>query len=151
MKNLSLMLLELRTQLESPLHAIRNIAPRFFTYATVGAIAAGCYYSLLIFQVEALHIHPLAASVASFIGGGLTSFGLNSTITFGDRRRTSWPLAKFLIISTVGLGLNAFFMVTIMSIFQVHYLIAQAAATAVVLVWNFSGNFLWTFGGTSAD
>jgi putative flippase GtrA len=119
---------------------------RFFTYASVGALSAACHYSLLILQVEALHIRPLTASVCAFIGSALLNYVLNSTITFADRRSTSWPVAKFLLISSIGLGLNSFFMATIISAFQVHYLMAQAAATVIVLLWNFSGNLLWTFG-----
>src|SRR5215831_15286744 len=105
----------------SPFYASRNLAQRFFTYSAVGAVAAACHYSLLILQVEALHIQPLAASACAFIGGVVTSYALNSTITFRDRRSTSWPLAKFLIISSVGLGMNSFFMAAILSMFHIHY------------------------------
>jgi putative flippase GtrA len=141
--------LQLGTQFRSPLAAICNIAQRFFTYAVVGAVATFCSYSLLILQVEGLHIRPLLASAVAFIGGAFASYGLNTSITFGDRRNTSWPLPKFLIISSVGLGLNTFFMASIITVFRVHYLIAQATATAIVLVWNFGGHFLWAFANQS--
>jgi putative flippase GtrA len=114
-------------------------------YAAVGAVSSACHYLLLILQVEALHIQPLASSTLAFIGGALTSYALNSTTTFGDCRNASWPLAKFLVIASIGLALNGFFMATIINTFRVHYLIAQAAATVIVLLWNFGGNFLWTF------
>jgi putative flippase GtrA len=126
-----------------------KIAQRFFTYSVVGTVAAACHYSLLILQVETLHIEPLTASTFAFIAGVVTSYALNSSITFRDRRSTSWPLAKFLIISSIGLGLNSLFMATILRIFNVHYLVAQAVATAMVLLWNFSGNFLWAFANRS--
>jgi len=29
---------------------------------------------------------------------------------------------------------------------QLHYMISQLGATGMVLVWNFLGNRLWTFG-----
>ena len=125
--------------------AIRNLAQRFFTYSAIGAVAAACHFSLLIVQVERLHVPPLAASACAFVGAALTNYVLNSTITFRDRRSTSWPLAKFFVISSVGLGLNSLFMAAILNIFHVHYLVAQGAATAMVLLWNFSGNFLWAF------
>jgi putative flippase GtrA len=108
-------------------------------------VASLVHYLLLILQVEVLRMSPLGASTIAFIGGALMSYALNSTITFGDCRNTSWPLAKFLTIASVGLALNAIFMAAIISAFRVHYLIAQAAATAIVLLWNFGGNFLWTF------
>jgi len=31
-----------------------------------------------------------------------------------------------------------------------HYLLAQVCATAVVFLWNFVGNSLWTFGAEPA-
>jgi putative flippase GtrA len=131
--------------IKSSLNAIPGITQRFLTYTVVGVVASLVHYLLLILQVEAFRMPPLAASTLAFIGGALMSYALNSTITFGDRRNTSWPLVKFLAIASIGLALNGFFMGAIMSAFRVHYLIAQAAATAIVLLWNFGGNFLWTF------
>jgi putative flippase GtrA len=138
--------LHLPTEVKFAFSPPRNVAQKFLTYTAVGAVASACHYLLLILQVEVLHFQPLVSSTFAFIGGALTSYILNSTITFGDCRNTSWPLAKFLAIASVGLALNGFFMTTIITIFQVHYLIAQAGATAIVLLWNFGGNFLWTFG-----
>jgi putative flippase GtrA len=52
---------------------------------------------------------------------------------------------KFATIAALGLALNAAIMAAGTIGLGLHYLLVQVAATAIVLLWNFSGNYLWSF------
>ena len=54
-------------------------------------------------------------------------------------------LPRFAAVATVGAAINT---VIVGSLFAagLHYLVAQVAATAIVLAWNFLANKYWTFG-----
>jgi putative flippase GtrA len=69
---------------------------------------------------------------------------LNYHFTFESERPHGPAAARFALLAGAGLLLNAIIMHVLVGA-GVHYLIAQVCATAVVLLWNFIGNSLWTF------
>jgi putative flippase GtrA len=70
------------------------------------------------------------ATIASTIGFALSAcanYWLNYHVTFSSSKPHLETAGKFAAIAALGLALNAI------------------AATAIVLLWNFSGNYLWSF------
>lgn len=118
---------------------------QFVRFAGVGAVGTVAHYVLLVILVQVFSSNAVAASTAGAVLGALVNYTLNRRFTFRSDKRHGEALTKFLIIATTGLALNSFFMFVFVEIWQVHYLYAQLVSTGLVLVWNFTGNRLWTF------
>jgi putative flippase GtrA len=70
---------------------------------------------------------------------------LNYHYTFTSNKRHRETMTKFLIVALVGMLFNGLIMSVCTEALQLHYLLAQLAATGLVLLWNFTANRFWTF------
>jgi putative flippase GtrA len=121
------------------------IIRQFLSYAGVGAIGTAGHYAVYITLVNA-GVGVTASSVAGFVVGALINYGLNYYYTFKSEQPHHQAMARFFTVALVGLLLNTL-IVFALDRMHWHYLLAQAAATIVVLLWNFAANRHWTFGG----
>lgn len=122
--------------------ALRNQLTRF---AAVGALATGVQYVLLAVFVELFRSDPVIASALSFSLSALANYILNHRMTFGGSSSHVRAFPRFFVVAILGLGINTSVMAAAYQLLSVHYLVAQAVATAVVFTWTFMGNRLWTF------
>jgi len=118
---------------------------QFLMFAGIGAIGTGGHYLTLITLVQLVHISPVLATTAGFTVGALINYVLNYRITFNSNKRHREALSKFLAVAVLGAAANAAIMSAGISLFDVHYMIIQLFATAIVLVFNFLANKHWTF------
>jgi putative flippase GtrA len=118
---------------------------RFVRFSLVGGVATAIQYALLILLVHAFGMAPTPASCIGFVLSAGVNYLLNYRFTFQSDRPHAAAAAKFGLLAGTGLLINAAIM-RLMTGAGVQYLIAQACATGVVLLWNFAGNSLWTFG-----
>jgi GtrA-like protein len=72
-----------------------------------------------------------------FVFGAMVSYVLNRRITFRHQPRFGRGLLKFIAVGAAGLGLNALIVAALAGA-RLPFILAQMAATAVVLVWNFA-------------
>jgi putative flippase GtrA len=121
------------------------VARQFLSYAGVGAIGTAGHYTLYIALVN-LGIGVTVSSMAGFIVGALINYGLNYHYTFKSEQPHHRAVVKFFSVALVGLLLNTLIVFALDSL-NWHFLLAQAAATLIVLLWNFAANRHWTFGG----
>ena len=127
-----------------PKAARRSIARQFLRFAAVGAVATAAHYAVLFSLVEFAGVAPLTATVIGFLTGGVVCYVLNRRFTFEERPAYARGLVKFLIVITIGGAVNA----AIFAFFVgqgLHYMLAQAIATLIVLVWNYAGARLVVF------
>lgn len=119
---------------------------QFFKYCMVGGTGTFLdLFSLYIF-VEYFYLNVLIASTFSFLIAVTNNFIFNKIWTFKNKSKNFRKLyIKFLIISTVGLGLTLFCMFVFVNILHIWYMLAKAMTSLIVLTWNFLGNKLWTF------
>ena len=122
-----------------------EIASEFFRFSCVGAFGAGFLFFILILLVQFFQIHAVIASTIGFSFGALINYTLNYRWTFKSQKKHKSAMPKFFFIAVIGMIFNAAIMGLLINSFEVHYLISQIAATFVVLLWNFSGNKIWTF------
>ena len=118
---------------------------QFLRFALVGTAATATTYAVLIVGVEGLHINAVTASVAGYMLGIVVNYILNYRYTFGSDQHHHVVIPKFLTVMTVGMFINAVVMYAAINWLGLHYLLAQLTAVAVVLMWSFTANRLWTF------
>ena len=120
-------------------------ARQFLTFALVGVVGTAAHYLVLVTLVEALNVPVLPATTAGFICGAIVNYVLNRRFTFNSDTEHSVALPKFLAVAILGAGINWLVVSLLLELLGLHYLLAQLAATATVLIWNFAANYLWTF------
>jgi len=122
-----------------------SLLSQFAGFASVGAMATATHYVVLIGLVQLGRVSPLIATAIGAFVGAFVSYILNYRYVFRSKAGHMTSLPKFFAIAGIGLVLNSFFMWIFNTGLHLHYLLAQAIATGLVLVWSFSANRIWTF------
>jgi len=118
---------------------------QFLLFAGIGTIGTIGHYTTLIILVQFWTIDPVVASTFGFIVGAVVNYILNYHFTFESNKRHLEALSKFLIVATIGAGMNGYIMHLGVNNTDINYMIVQIFATSIVLMWNFIVNKLWTF------
>jgi putative flippase GtrA len=118
---------------------------QFVKFAGVGALATSVQYLVLIALTESGLTGPVVASTLGYVTSGVLNYSLNYSYTFNSRERHRSAALKFVMVSSLGLGLNTSLMYVGVHILGFYYLLGQVLATGVVLLWNFFANRWWTF------
>lgn len=118
---------------------------QFASFASAGAVGTVAHYLVLLGLVRFFLAHPVTASILGSLAGAIVNYLLSHHWVFRSKRKHSATLSKFVAVGGLGLVLNAAIMYVLVTIASLHYLLAQVAATGIVLFWNFLGNRFWTF------
>jgi len=118
---------------------------QFASFASAGALGTIAHYLVLLGLVSIFLLRPVTASILGSLAGAMVNYLLSHHWVFRSKRKHSETLSKFVAIGGLGLVLNAAIMYLLVTIASIHYLLAQVAATGIVLFWNFLGNRFWTF------
>ncbi len=118
----------------------------FLKYAVVGVLATVLDVAALFVFVDYYAFAVIIASAFSFLIANIASFILNKVWTFQVESKNYRKLyIKFLTVSLVGLALTVALMYLFSSLLGIWYVLAKLLTSAVVVVWNFLANKLWTF------
>lgn len=123
----------------------KSLLNQFVTYVLAGAAGTLFQYLALFILVEIFSVYPVTASILGALAGAVVNYLLSYHWVFNSMCRHSETLPKFFATGGVGLVLNAVIMYVLVTVASVHYLLAQVAASGIVLFWNFLGNRFWTF------
>ena len=110
-------------------------------------IATAVHYAILIALVQMAGAQPIPSALCGFLVGGVFSYGLNRRHTFGSERPHEEAAWRFALVAGVAFVLTYFFMVLMVGRWRLPYLPAQMITTALVMIWTFAANRLWTFRG----
>ncbi len=123
-------------------------AGQFFRYGVVGAASTAVDFMIYLSLTRGFGFwlgHRIAAEGMSFVLAVCLGFVLNNIWTF-RKDFACWRAraGKYFLVAVGGLILNliVFRFVLLMGI---HDILAKIAATAIVSVWNFTFQKLWTF------
>ena len=114
-------------------------------FLIVGGIATALQYAILLTLTGSAGVPPLLASSIGFVASAAANYTLNRRFTFRSDVNYVAGLERFSIVAGGGLVLNAMVMAAGMALAGMNYITSQIVATAVVLLWNFHVNRLWTF------
>jgi putative flippase GtrA len=113
-------------------------------YAGVGGLATVAHWALLALLVEKAGVAPWLASGCGAVLGAQVAFFGNRRYTFGHAGPL-WP-AWWRFMGTALLGAAVGMAIVALGVaLGVHYLLAQAVATALVLLLTFAVNRVWAF------
>ncbi len=112
---------------------------QFFRYVVTAIIASFLDFSCLYILTEHYHIYYLASAVPAFLVGLVTSYILNITWVFENRRFNDWwfEFGIFTSIGVIGLLLNEVLIWIFTEQAHMHYLVSKALSVLVVFFWNF--------------
>ena len=111
-----------------------SLARQFTAFFSVGVAAAIAHYGLLIALVESGGVHPVPATLAGYVAGGLVSYVLNRKHTYeSDRphREATW---RFAAVAFVGFLVTWFLMHAFTVWLDWPYLPSQVITTGVVML-----------------
>lgn len=117
-----------------------NIYVQFFRYIIVGGIATVVDWSVLEVFYTVLGIGIYFSAAIGFAFGLVTNYLLSKFFAFRGTptdKSVAGEMLVFLITGLIGLGLTEGIIWVMTAKFNLHHLISKAAATAVVLLWNF--------------
>lgn len=121
------------------------ITAPFIRYAAVGAIGTLFHFATLSACVELAGLSPTNGSLVGAVVGALVNYVLNYHLTFASQQSHKVTLPRFLTVAAFGVLLNGAVVKLMTETMSVHYLVAQAVATIIVLGSGFVLNKIWTF------
>ena len=127
------------------LHSFHRLSRQFAAFFGVGVAAAVVHYGLLVVLVEGGSVHPVPATLAGYVAGGLVSYGLNRRHTYRSRRPHREATWRFAVVALVGFMLTWLFMHVFTVWLGAPYIPAQLVTTGIVMLWSFLAHKAWTF------
>lgn len=127
----------------SAVASLRSI--QFVRYCAAGSLAAATHFVLLAVLVEAYAVPPTLASAFGFGVAVLVNYVLQYYWTFSASGAHGRALAKFTAVACLGLGLNTCIFWASYRVLGMPYMLAQMAATGLVVLVNFSMNRRFVF------
>ncbi len=118
---------------------ILRLSKEYLRYCVVGFLVTGIDFSLLIFEVELLHIHYLTAAFISYTTAAVIHYFLSSKYVFteSDTEQSFSAFMIFLLLGVLGLGLYELMMFISVHSFGLHYVLAKVFATGISFTFNF--------------
>lgn len=118
---------------------MKHLLEQILKFGMVGFLCFGIDYGLMAFLTEVFHLHYLVSCSISFTASVAVNYLLSMKFVFrsGGRTDKKKEFLAFIILSTVGLGINQLVMVVMVEATDIYYMISKIAATAIVMVYNF--------------
>ena len=121
----------------------------FAKYFISGSVAAIIHFSILALLVEVCNADPTLSTSLGFCVGTAFNYLLQYYWTYsasGDHRKV---FLIYILVTLSMLCVNALLFWIQVELIGVHYLLAQFAATGVVMVMNYVINTKYTFSSTA--
>jgi putative flippase GtrA len=118
---------------------------QFSRFFLVGGFSTALQYLILFVLVRAGGVDSVVASSVGYVLSAVANYDLNYRLTFRSRVPYLGGMLRYALVMTTGFLLNGAIMAAGTKFLALHYLVAQVAATIVVLFWNFYAHRRWTY------
>ncbi|HYK77766.1 MAG TPA: GtrA family protein [Daejeonella sp.] len=119
---------------------------KFFKFGLVGFSGIFVDFSITYLCKEKFKIHKYVANSLGFTVATGTNYLLNRYWTFNTGEGPHFvQFGKFFGIALVGLLLNNLLIYFFNDKLKLNFYLSKAIAIAIVSLWNFMGNYLYTF------
>ena len=121
---------------------------KFVKFGVVGFSGIFVDFGVTYLCKEKLRIHKYVANSLGFILATISNYLLNRYWTFSNGQSAQFSqFVKFFGIAIVGLVLNNLLIYFFNDKLKINFYVSKAIAIVIVSVWNFLGNYLYTFAG----
>ena len=121
---------------------------KFVKFGVVGASGMAVDFGFTFLSKEIIKIQKYIANAIGFTLAATSNYFLNRWWTFHSHNpHVGLEYSKFLLISILGLGINTFVIWLLVSRYNRNFYISKLFAIAVVTLWNFIFNMIFTFAG----
>lgn len=123
-----------------------NFLFKFIKFALVGGLGFIIDFGLTWIFKEKLKFNKYYANAIGFCAAATSNFYLNRSWTFQSKDPEIWlQYYKFILISLIGLGLNTIVIYLFEKNTNLSFYWSKIIATILVVLWNFSANYFYTF------
>ena len=118
---------------------MRNLIEQMLKFGIVGVVATVIDFGVMIALREGTGLTPVVASTISFCVSLVFNYVASMRFVFArrDNMGRAREFTTFLVLSLVGLGINALLMWAGTEFATYDYRLVKVFATAVVMLWNF--------------
>jgi putative flippase GtrA len=121
---------------------------KFVKFGVVGFSGIFVDFGVTYLCKEKLRIHKYVANSLGFILATISNYLLNRYWTFSNGQSAQFSqFGKFFGIAIIGLVLNNLLIYFFNDKLKINFYVSKAIAIVIVSVWNFLGNYLYTFAG----
>lgn len=114
-------------------------------YVGAGGVATASHYAVTIAAVEGLSVAPLAASMLGFATGAAVKYWLNYSVAFRSRSSHARAMSRFVVALAMLFALNAAIFALLQRHLGLHYMIAQAITTILLIPPGYVIHRQWVF------
>ena len=119
---------------------------KFMKFGAVGISGLFVDFGITFLCKEIIKIPKYISNAIGFTMAASTNYLLNRIWTFQSQDPgIALEFSKFFIVSLIGLGINTLILWLLVSKFKTNFYLSKLFAIAVVMIWNFLANLLYTF------
>jgi putative flippase GtrA len=119
---------------------------KFLKFGVVGVSGVLVDFGFTFLCKEIIKIPKYVANAIGFTIAASSNYYLNRIWTFHSKNpEIAIEYSKFIFISLVGLGINTLILWILVSKYKKNFYISKLFAIAVVTIWNFCINYIYTF------
>lgn len=128
-----------------------TIDPEFFTkflrFGIVGLSGVVVDFGVTWISKEKLRFHKYLANTMGFCTATVSNYWLNKYWTFHatGQQALLFEFSKFVGFALVGLLINTLVLYLLHGKMKFNFYLSKLVAIAIVSIWNFLGNYLYTF------
>lgn len=120
---------------------------KLLKFCVVGASGMLVDFSCTYLLKEKLKIDKYLANSVGFVLAASSNYFLNRLWTFqSSNKAISTEYLMFFIIALAGLGFSNLFVYLFHDRLKLHFYFSKLLAIGIVTIWNFTMNYLFTFG-----
>ena len=124
----------------------KELISKFIKFAVVGFSGLFVDFGTTFICKEKIKIPKYVSNAIGFTFAASTNYFLNRWWTFQSQNpEVAVEYINFLVISLIGLGINTLILWILVSKFKKNFYLSKLFAIAVVTLWNFIANLLYTF------
>lgn len=116
----------------------------FLKFLIVGGSATLLHYLLTAIFIWLELLPPITASAVGFLISAIANYVASAKFTFVGKHRHAVSFPKFSATAGIGVTINTGILV-LLGFHEVSFYISQLIATAIVVLWNYTINAIWTF------
>jgi putative flippase GtrA len=124
----------------------KELILKFIKFGIVGVSGILVDFSITYFFKEKVKLQKYVANSLGFIMATFSNYLLNRYWTFESHDPKAFEqFSKFFIIALVGLIFNNLIIYFLNDRLKINFYVSKICAIAVVSVWNFFANYIYTF------